>query len=368
MTNGRRFRMSISTVMAAVCIAAAAAIVPNPAAATSVDTGHEPDRTDVVIADSSSVPDMGIAVVTASRLGAVFLIAEDGSLPYDALSLMAGPLQPSRIVLVGDKDTLPEELEVEIASYLHGSDFTIERLSAATVPDLAVKAAAPKYAGDYEYSGAVVVNGWSASDVPVAAAYAARSNYALLYSGSKSMTTKSIDAIADLEVPRIVIVGGPQAVPDSVESRLSDLKTSEPVRRLAGLERLSTASSTALSYSVGYGATVIVADGWDRADMAIAASLSASTNNHLLLRDKDAIGTAVESYISRYSPRRVIFVGTSPQDRVRLLAQLESLPTPVPVVTWLTGESATHTALLAQEVSRLERAPDYGSAQEYTSS
>ncbi|MDE0321805.1 MAG: hypothetical protein OXH86_07855 [Acidimicrobiaceae bacterium] len=130
--------------------------------------------------------------------------------------------------------------------------------------------------------------------------------------------------IADFRPDRVLVVGGPAAVPPGVMDELSDAVRSAyrwaVVQRLGGATRADTAAAAArvaldTPERAGHGAvTLVVADGWDDADIDTARAFAATLHDVAIVyfspaAAADGLPEATASLIADYRPARIVFAG-----------------------------------------------------------
>jgi putative cell wall-binding protein len=109
---------------------------------------------------------------------------------------------------------------------------------------------------------------------------------------------------------RIVVVGGPLAVSDSVVAALGGY-TSGGVTRVAGADRYATAAAlSAMTFQPGV-PTVFVASGQSFADALAAGPVAARDAAPILLTTANGVPPATEAELVRLRPQQVIVVGGS---------------------------------------------------------
>lgn len=150
--------------------------------------------------------------------------------------------QPAHIVLIGGRAALASNIENELASA--APDATIERLGRSTRIGTAALSATRAFAGGA--SAAVIANGWSLSDVGVAAAYAAaRDDTAVLYAQSNTLTSATLEVLEEHEPFSVVLIGDTDALSTGIEAEVSDALPSATLRRFSDKSRIGVAAQTA---------------------------------------------------------------------------------------------------------------------------
>lgn len=221
-------------------------------------------------------------------------------------ALAAGPLAKklNAPILLTMKDTLPSVTKAEITRlgatkvYIVGGTGAVSD-AVATATGVTVE----RIFGADRYATAAAVAdeiGATADKVILArgddyadalAAAAVQGSIPILFAGkagAASLQSATEDAIADLSVKDVVIVGGSGAVSSAIETQVKGL-VNGTVTRLAGSDRFKTAVAIANAFKPegGYQG-VVLATGYDFADALAAGPYAAKNNYALLLSGKAA--------------------------------------------------------------------------------
>ncbi|MEG0250003.1 MAG: cell wall-binding repeat-containing protein [Peptostreptococcus sp.] len=142
---------------------------------------------------------------------------------------------------------------------------------------------------------AIVASGYNFADPLAAGPLAMKMNAPIVFSGDKGLNSEAIKAINDLGVKNVIVVGGNNTVPASVETQLSGLN----VRRIAGVNRYETSKLIAKEY--GPSRSVIFTDGRMFADALSATPLSKKIGAPIVLvRNEANIPSDVNKYKDAY--------------------------------------------------------------------
>ena len=212
----------------------------------------QPAQRTLIIANGWSPADTGAAAALAARTpNSAVLYTTRGALPDETEAVIAD-YQPASIVIVGGIAAASQE--VLDAAAAAAPDAKVERFAGATRIDTA--AATARQALDAAPADAkrtvIIANGWSAADIGVATALAARiPGAAVLYTTRGALPDATEAVISDYAPANIVIIGGTAAVPASVAGSIlaavqSTAEGRTAMHRIAGRGRLDTAIQTAL--------------------------------------------------------------------------------------------------------------------------
>lgn len=152
--------------------------------------------------------------------------------------------------------------------------------------------------------------------------------------GADGVPAETAALIADFRPDRVLVVGGPAAVPPGVMDELAATVRASyrwaVVQRLGGATRADTAAAAArvaldTPERAGHGVvTLVVADGWDDADIDTARAFAATLHDVAIAYFSpatlaDGLPEATASLIVDYRPARIVFAG--PVDEAGLAAE-----------------------------------------------
>jgi len=258
----------------------------------------------VVIARADDPTDAMVAAPLAARLGAPLLLTTTGGLPEEVgdevLRLGAG-----RAVVVGG----PAAVNQAVLDDLDDLGLErVERIAGTDRADTARRVALRL--GDSVGALLVAADAWQ--DAAAASALAAVQQRPLLLAGGTSLPAATGQALDELGVQEVTIVGGRSAVPTSVADALEDLGIE--VDRLAGSDRYATSlvvAEHAVNEAFVDPYQLVIATGRGFGDALVAGSLAASRSGVLLLvdgSDADTVGTAL-GWLDQYPGASVTIVG-----------------------------------------------------------
>ena len=290
--------------LVALIIAALVAVVLSPIRAVSAQSSGS--GVVVVIANGWSAPDAGAAAPLAGRLDGVMLYASTDSLGSATVSAL-GTVSPSRVILVGGAAALSAEVEAEVRRLV--PDATVERLSGADRYDTAARAASvePTVA---QNRPVILANGWSPSDVGIAAPLAARLGGSVLYAAKDVLGASAAAALERFAPSQVIIVGGTGALSGDIDTALAELLPDVPTQRFAGVDRIDTAARAALYGNAPTGRPVVIADGWSTPDVGVAAPLAAALGGSALFSSEGA-HESLSHALEQLVPSEVVLVGNS---------------------------------------------------------
>lgn len=240
----------------------------------------------VVIARGDNFPDGLAGGPLAYKLNAPLLITQKDSIPA-AVAEEIDRLKPQKAYILGGPDVVSDSAK----QTLENKGITVERVygadRAATAAEIAKIIGAPS-------GKAIIATGLNFPDALAVSPAAAINNQPILFVYGSVMPPATLEALNDLNIKQVDIIGGPDVVSDSIVNKLKDMGIT--VKRIYGSNRELTALEIAKTYGdVANG--VFLATGRNFADALSAAPLAAKERQPLLLCGKDTVDKNVSAYI-----------------------------------------------------------------------
>lgn len=229
----------------------------------------------VVLATAGDFPDALAATALAVDVGGPLLLTASDRLP-SAVASEIERLGAQRVIVLGGDDAVDASLEHQLASLATSPQ--VERVAGATRYGTAAEIAGEAGAAEE----AVVVLGGDFPDAVSAGALAVSEPAPpVLLARHDTIPQATLDALAELGVSRVSLVGGPAAVSEAAAGQLRDAGLA--VERLAGANRYATSVRVAEEADQrGAGGTAVLATGAAHAD-ALAAGVLAAREDGLLM-------------------------------------------------------------------------------------
>ncbi len=267
-------------------------------AAVSAAT-YSPGVDTVYLASGRVFPDALSAAAAAGASGAPVLLTEPGGIP-GAVETELQRLKPQRIVVVGGTAAIQDAVAQRADAFTTGP---VERIDGETRFHTSAMVSSSTFpAGTTQ---AYIAAGSDFADALSAAAAAGAGGAPVLLTGRSELPEVVADELERLEPQRIIIVGGPAAVDESVRAALAPYAAE--VVRVAGADRFATAEAVAAS--TARGATVYLASGLDFADALSAAAAAGAASSPVLLVRPDYLPAPTAAVITRVQPPRLVVVG-----------------------------------------------------------
>ncbi|TLM80247.1 MAG: hypothetical protein FDZ70_01540 [Actinobacteria bacterium] len=265
----------------------------------------------MVVANGARFSDALIGGVLASANGGQLLLTAPDALPQETADEVARALTSSFfdyyspvVFVMGGEDAVSAEVAQEIGNLAMVDD--VVRVGGADRYETGYNAAMLSDADDMLGNRAFVVSGEAWPDGLSASALACNDYSALLLVRPDSVPTETIDAIADLGVTNVVIIGGVGVVSQDVQDDLAALPGVTTVERVAGPDRYETSRLVAEWGNDNddfYNDTCIIATGRNFADALAAGPFSWNmwedfgVGEPVLLTPGDEAGDALVQYL-----------------------------------------------------------------------
>lgn len=261
---------------------------------------------DVIVARADDFPDSMAGATLAGAVAApVLLVDTTGDVQADTREAL-DTIEPSRIFALGGTAAISEQVanDLEDLAYVD----TVERIAGAdrfaTAAEVAGRAAeeqpVPDVGGD---TVALLATGEEFADALTGGQIAYAGPFPLLLTPHGVLAGAAEDALAELEVDRVLVLGGEAAVSADVATTLENLGYT--VERLAGADRTTTAVEIAEFALDELGFTdehVSVARGNDFAD-ALAIAPHAGEEGHPLLISATQAAFGQQEVVDFYTDR-----------------------------------------------------------------
>jgi putative cell wall-binding protein len=281
------------------------------AAMTSADA-FPPGVAVAYVATGETYPDALAGASAAAADDAPVLLVRDGLLPMPT-AVELDRLKPGRIVLLGGTGTVDTPVMSLLEGYTQGS---VTRLAGSD--RYATAAAISRSAFAAGVPLVYVATGLDFADALAGSAAAGHLGVPVLLV-SKGLPGSTAAELARLKPGRIVVLGGPGAVPESVRAALAPYATTGRVDRVFGSNRYDTA--VAISRSVYTGASSLyLSTGANFPDAVAAAPLGGP----LLLVPGSSAPQGVLDEVRRLHPSRVVVLGGPTAVSAAVVAQVRA--------------------------------------------
>ncbi len=155
---------------------------------------------------------------------------------------------------------------------------------------------------------AYIASGEVFADALSGAPVAGKDKGPILLTDDQKLSGAVMTELRRLQPGRIVVLGGPATVSESVASKLADFTTGE-VTRWAGPDRYATSATISANSFAPGAATVYIASGQVYTDALSGAPVAGKNASPVLLTDTDRIPGAIVTELQRLQPGRILIMG-----------------------------------------------------------
>lgn len=186
--------------------------------------------------------------------------------------------------------------------YASSNSLTIKRLWGLNRYATSVKVALE---GWQQSDNAILANGENFPDALCAAPLAKKYNAPILLTQNDSLPVETIDAIKQLKVKNIFIIGGVGVISSNIENELAAMSIS--VTRVFGQDRYET--DVKVAELLDNVSEIAIVTGEDYADALSIAPIAVKKNMPVILIEHNAIPDVVKKYISSHNINKAYVVG-----------------------------------------------------------
>lgn len=210
----------------------------------------------------------------------------------------------------------------------------------------------------YDTAVAIAKDGWQQSDYAVlaygenypdalaAAPLAKKLNAPILLTESASLNNETKQALLDLKVKGVTIVGGTAVVSNHIRDELAQMGIGGS--RYAGYDLYDTAAIIAQELNVEKNTPVVIASGEDFPDALSISSIASSKGWPILLVGKNYLAEMIKDYLKNQQPSQVYIVGGTGVISEDIKSQVQSLA-PNALITRLAGQDRFDTNALVNQ-------------------
>jgi putative cell wall-binding protein len=211
-------------------------------------------------------------------------------------------LDAPTVYLLGGEAAISPEIEEE----LKGDGFIVKRLQGKDRYDTA-KAIATSVEGKLSRT-AYIVNGTAPADSLAAGPIAAQNNSAILHVLADRIPEATLEALDELRIDEVVIVGGETVVSKAVEDELEEIVGRRDVSRVAGADRIATSLELARQ-EAGRAESVLFIGAHNIADGLAASFLGYLLEAPVIYIAKDRVHESVSEYLVDEEITKAVFLG-----------------------------------------------------------
>ena len=260
-----------------------------------------PDGTDTVyLASGQDFPDALSGAALAAKMDAPVLLVRQDNLPSEAAAQLKR-MKPAKVVILGGTEAVTARVAEQAETASGGA---VSRLAGANRYETSAAIADTYPTG---ISTVYIASGADYPDALAGSASAGRNNRPMLLSNTDHLPQATREALARINPGRIVILGGPIAVSNSVQSQLQQYTDGE-VSRIAGANRYETSALIADTFPDDRD-RVFVATGLDFPDALSGSALAGRQANPVLLTTPSRLPHAVGDAVDALDPDTGVVLG-----------------------------------------------------------
>jgi putative cell wall-binding protein len=276
-------------------------------AAAIADLTYPNGASVVVLANGMNFPDALAASYVSGLLDAPILLTEANSL-HPTTEGALNSLDPEEVLVIGGAAAVSDG----VVDGLIADGYTLDRVAGATRYETAAAAALRFGADPVGTIGgervAVVASGENFPDALAVGPLAFGANLPLLLAQQGQLTVPTVNAIAQLDIDRLIVVGGTSVLP-TTDQIVSDLQVGAgdvEVTRISGVNRYATAALVgdfALSQLGWTPSLTLLARGDTFPDALAASAHGGSSQAPLLLSESPSVlGSAAAGWLTAACP------------------------------------------------------------------
>lgn len=285
----------------------------------------------VYIVSGHNFPDALVAAARAGVFDAPVLLTKSDHVPSETVSALER-LQPKRIVVVGGTGSVSDEVLSVLGQYAGAEG--VERLTGENRYATAARIAAQYPKGR---DRVFLASGEDFPDALSAAAVAGSEHEPLLLTKPDQLPSDVAEQLKRLEPGQVVVVGGTNAIKNTVAAEAAGYSTSGQYHRVAGKDRYTTSAAVAMEFSTdltpGY-----VASGADYADALVVSALAARDGVPTVLTPPNRVADGTRVALNHLEPNQIFVAGGPRAVSANVIDDLSDPATPPP------AEPATFSA------------------------
>jgi putative cell wall-binding protein len=249
------------------------------------------------------------AGLLAYQYDAPILLVDQNRIPQSIEDTLV-KLKPKNAFIIGGTGVVSDEVAQQLESF----NIRVERIGGADRRETAVKVA-DRVREKANFDTVILATGKDFPDALSAAPFSAMYNMPVLFTTNKineySLDDINRQALNRWGVKKVIIVGGPIVISNSIEVDIKYSITGQPeVIRLGGINRYETSLNIVKHFDQNDYQGIMIATGKDFPDLLAGAVFAAKNKTPILLADdKPNLYNTVEYLISRNFSKRYVLGG-----------------------------------------------------------
>lgn len=269
----------------------------------------------VYLATGLKFPDALAGAAAAGTAGGPVLLTAPTSLP-PAIAAELERLDPQRIVLLGDANSISETVRTLARQYTTGS---VDRIAGIDRYATSAAIALDTYQGVEGIDVVYLATGLTFPDALAGAAAGGSLGGPVLLTQPDKLPEATRGALQTLKPKRIVLLGDANSVSQAVAGQVAGY-ASIGVDRKAGIDRYATAAAIAGEFGTDV-PVVYLATGLNFPDALSGTAAAGYQNGPVLLTMPDKLPPATAQALANLKPRKVIVLGDQKSEQDSVLAQ-----------------------------------------------
>lgn len=266
-------------------------------AVAASEMAYKDGAENVVLVGYNGEVDALAGTLLANAKKAPLLITNQASLTETTKKEIAR-LKAKNVYILGGENVVSEEVEIELKAL----KYNVKRIEGADREKTAI-AVAKEVGGTINH--VFLAKGYDIyADALSVGPVSAIKNMPVFLTNTNSMTPATIQAMKDLGVKEVTIVGGEKTVTKKVEDQLKGIK----INRISGDDREKTALAVADKFFPST-ETSILASGYIFADALVGGYIGAKMNAPILLTNTNLISAETEEFIADNSLKIYVLGG-----------------------------------------------------------
>lgn len=254
----------------------------------------------VILAGYSGEADALTGTLIATHNNAPLLLTHKNKVSDDLIPELER-LKAKKIILLGGNVAISKDVENQLKS-----KYEVQRLAGNNRAETAVKVASNVVGENTEHIFLALGYNDQLADALAIGPVSAMEKSPILLTQSKKLPKETEEAIRNLNVKKVTIIGGYTAIDREIENKLKALDLA--VDRISGNNREDTALKIASEY-FPEAKNTIVASGWNYADALIGGYLGAYYKIPILLTTNKSLSPITNQYIKSNSQHSYLLGG-----------------------------------------------------------
>ncbi len=256
----------------------------------------------VYVVGGHTFPDAMIAAARAGAFDAPVLLTKADHIPNETVEELKR-LSPAQITVIGGAESVSNQILDQLGQFAGSQG--VQRTDGGNRYATSARVAS-QYAPDPER--VFLASGQDYPDALSAAAIAAAHGEPLLLTRAGSLPAEVAAQLDRLNPQEVVVIGGPQAIADSVAAEAASYSSSGEPRRISGGNRYETSAAVAAEFAPGLAAGY-VASGQGFSDALVISGLAGREGAPVVLTQPDNVPDGTTAALEHLTPESLFVAG-----------------------------------------------------------